>query len=154
MPRLLTRRARWLLAAGCLAAPAAARAQYAIVVNPASSVDNLSLDQLRRIFLGQTATTPNGKPVEVAYLVPERPTFARSVLGLPEGAVRQRWIGMVFRGEVTTPAQELNQAEQVKRFLAEHVNGVAYLRVADADGPVKVIRVDGKKPSDDGYPVH
>jgi ABC-type phosphate transport system substrate-binding protein len=154
MPHPLVRRALSALAVAlCVAAPTVARAQYAIIVNPANGVDNLTLDQLKRVFLGQSATLPNGKPAELAFFTPERATFSKSVLGLPDAAVKQRWIGIVFRGESTSQPQDLAQPEQVRKFVAEHPNGVAFVRVADADASVKVLRIDGKKPADAGYAV-
>jgi hypothetical protein len=138
---------------GCVSPSTARAQQYAIVVNPANGTDELTLDQVKRVFLGHSAALPNGRPAEVAFLAPERAAFARQVLCLHDASVRRRWIGLELNGETTAKPRDLAGVALVKRFVTEHPNAVAFLRAEDADDAVKVLRVDGKVPSDSGYVI-
>jgi hypothetical protein len=60
-----------------VALPRTTRAQIAVVVHPSNSVEELSLDKLRRLFLGQARTFPAGGH---ARLVVHSSSAAASVL--------------------------------------------------------------------------
>lgn len=127
--------------------------QLAIVVNQSSDIDNLTLDQVRRIFLGQSLQLPNGKHADVAFLAPEQGRFAKQVLGFPADAVRRRWVALVFRSESNTLPPEFARPEQLKQFLLEHETGVVFLPLSAVDARMKVVRINGKSPNDPGYPL-
>jgi hypothetical protein len=58
---------------------------------------------------------------------------------------------MTFRGEATSIPSEYASAEDVKRFVREHADAIAYLPLADVDATVKVLHIDGKRPVDTSY---
>jgi len=150
------RRVRALLAFALLgAAPRVARAQQvAVVVNAGNAVEDLSTDRLRRLFLGQAKTFPNGGHARLARHTPSAPVFDRTALGLQPEIVRSRWMAMIFRGEATALPSELASVEDVKRFVREHPDAIAFLPAGQTDGTVKTIAIDGKRPGDAGYGIH
>src|SRR6202023_2620669 len=93
---------RRLLAAAALlvvalsALPARLGAPVAVIVNTANSVDDLSADGLRRLFLGQTTTFPTGARARLATHTGSADAFSREALGLPREVVRSRWMSMTF----------------------------------------------------------
>jgi hypothetical protein len=138
-----------------VASPSRARAQgLVVVVNPANSLSELSMDKLRRLFLGQTRTFPDGSHARLARHTSSAGTFDRRALGLQPDIVRSRWMAMIFRGEQTTLPAELASVDDVKRFVREHPDAIAFLPSGQADATVKVVAVDGKRPADAGYPIH
>src|SRR5262245_61403 len=107
--------------------------QLAIVVNKSSHVDDISLDQLRRLYLGQSQSLPGGTNVSLVVYMPERSTFTEKALGLQEGVFKNRWILMLFRGEAVNPPVEFSDAEQVKQYVRSHPAAIAFLPVSSMD---------------------
>lgn len=137
------------------AAPRVARAQQvAVVVNAGNATEELSTDKLRRLYLGQTKTFPNGSHARLARFAPSGPVFDRAALGLQPEIVRSRWMAMIFRGEATALPSELASVEDMKRFVREHPDAIGFLPAGQADGTVKTIAIDGKRPGDAGYSIH
>jgi ABC-type phosphate transport system substrate-binding protein len=133
--------------------PRIARAQLAVVVNPSNSVEELSLDKLRRLFLGQTKTFPTGAHARVGRHTSSAATFDRMALGLQPEIVRSRWMAMIFRGEATTIPAELASPDDVKQFVRSHPDAIAFLPQSQIDGSVKVLAIEGKRPGDAGYVI-
>jgi len=131
----------------------AAEAQLAIVVNKSSKVDDISLDQLRRLYLGQSQSLPGNGAVSLVVFTPERPLFTERALGLEESVFRNRWVGILFRGEAVKPPVEFSEVEEVKQYVRTHPTAIAFLPVGSMDETIKVARVDGKMPSDANYPI-
>jgi hypothetical protein len=142
------------LAALLLATAAAPlSAQLAVIVNERNAADEISTDRLKRLFLGQATTFTAGDHARLATHAPSSERFDRSALGLSRELVRSRWIGMAFRGEATSVPTDLTTVDDVKRFVREHPDAIAYIPAADVDATVKELRVDGKRPADPGYPI-
>jgi hypothetical protein len=60
-------------------------------------------------------------------------------------------MAMTFRGEATAIPSDYASAEDVRKFVRDHADAVAYLPLADVDATVKVVRIDGRRPGDAGY---
>jgi ABC-type phosphate transport system substrate-binding protein len=135
------------------ATPAVARAQVAVVVNQSNRLEELSLDKLRRLFLGQVRTFPTGSRARLAWHTGSAGTFDRTALGLQPEAVRSRWMAMVFRGEAKAFPTELATPDDVKQFVRSHADAIGFLPQADVDGSVKVLTIEGKRPNDAGYVI-
>jgi ABC-type phosphate transport system substrate-binding protein len=136
-----------------LGTPLVAHAQVAVVVNPSNTLEELSLDKLRRLFLGQAKTFPTGTRARLAWHSGAAGTFDRSALGLQPDVVRSRWMAMIFRGEAKGFPTELATSDDVKQFVRSHRDAIGFLPQADVDGSVKVLTIEGKRPSDAGYVI-
>jgi hypothetical protein len=130
---------------------ARASAQVAVIVNSANPDEDLSVDRLRRLFLGQATTFSGGGHARLATHTASSEKFDNAALGLQRETVRSRWMAMTFRGEATTLPAEYASPDDVKRFVREHADAVAYIPAAEVDASVKVLRIDGKRPADSGY---
>ena len=136
-----------------IALPLAARAQIAVVVHPSNNIEELSLDKLRRLFLGQARTFPAGGHARLGVLSSAAATFDRAALGLQPDIVRSRWMAMIFRGEATSIPAELSTVDDVKRFVRDHPDAIAILPAAQVDASVKAIAIEGRRPSEAGYVI-
>lgn len=144
-----------LLAAGlavltAVGEPASAAAQMAVIVHPAATTRAVSLEDLRRLFLGNTQTldTTHVQVVEAAKL---RKPFYRALLGLSDEEVRRRWVALVFRGEATALPKTLPDDAAVKAYVAEHPGAIGFVDASSVDGTVRVLTVDGHKPTEAAY---
>ncbi|HEV7990244.1 MAG TPA: hypothetical protein VGP25_00370 [Gemmatimonadaceae bacterium] len=134
--------------------PRTAGAQIAVVVHPSNGIEELSLDKLRRLFLGQARTFPAGDHARLAVHSGSSATFDRAALGLQPEIVRSRWMAMIFRGESTSIPTELATPDDVKRFVHDHPDAIAFLPLSQVDASVKTISIDGHRPNDAGYVIH
>jgi ABC-type phosphate transport system substrate-binding protein len=134
-------------------APRTASAQLAVVVNTSNRTDQLTTDELRRIFLAQSFTYPTGEHARVAMHGPSQATFAQKALAQRLERVRSRWMAAVFAGETSSAPSELASPDDVRKFVQQHPDAIAFLPVADVDASVKVLRVDGRRPGDAAYPI-
>jgi len=132
--------------------PISTQGQVAVVTHPDSPLRNLSLEELGRIFLGQVTVTDAG-PVTLVEHSAARADFYRAVVGMAEAQVDRHWIGVVFRGGSASPPRKLSDPVAVRDFVTEHPGAIAFLALASVDASVRVITIDGRAPSDPGYPI-
>src|SRR6267142_482272 len=144
-------------AGGALAVPAAApgaEQSLAIIVNQSNSVENFSMAELRKIFLGERSHWPNGRRITLVMLdpaQPERKVILREVYGMNEKDLNQHFIQGVFTGAVFVSPKTLGTPSDVLKFVFNVPGAIGYLRVAEIDGSVKILRVDGHLPDDKDY---
>jgi hypothetical protein len=128
----------------------------AIVVNSRNPTDNLTLWQLRHIFLGERQWWPSKHRVVLVDLPQgsaERQTVFRVVYAMNDKDFDKYFLWGMFRGEFVTSPTILGTPKDVRKFVATNPGAVAYLRVSDLDNSVKVLRINELLPDDDGYPL-
>jgi ABC-type phosphate transport system substrate-binding protein len=130
-------------------------APIAIVVSKASPIDELTIHDLKHLFMGEFVTGPGGKkliPLAPTASSPERTTFDKSVLGMSTDQEASYWIDRKIRGQSGAP-KSLDSADMLQRVVSKLDGAVGYVRIDQVSGDVKVLRIDGKKPGDGGYRV-
>jgi phosphate transport system substrate-binding protein len=129
----------------------------AIIVNKANPVDNLSLQELRKVFLGERSHWPNGRRITLVMMEPgqaERKALAREVCQMSESDFNRHFLQGVFTGEVFVSPKTLASPVGVRKFVFNVPGAIGYARVSDVDSSVKVVRVDGRLPDDKDYGLH
>jgi len=129
----------------------------AIIVNTANPIDNLSLPELRKIFLGERAHWPNSRRITLVMMEPgqpERKALIREVCQMSESDFTRHFLNGVFTGEVFATPKTLASPVGVRKFVFNVPGAIGYLRAPEVDSSVKVIKVDGHLPSDKEYPLH
>ncbi len=130
------------------------RESLAIIVNQSNPLDELSLAELRAVFLGERSHWPNGRRITLVMMEqgqPEREAILRNVCRLSESDFRRRILQGLFTGEVLVSPKTLATPVGVRKFVFNVPGAIGYLRPEDVDASVKVIRVDGHLPSDAEY---
>jgi phosphate transport system substrate-binding protein len=128
----------------------------AIIVNRENSIDNLSMTDLRSMFLGERSHWPNGRRITLVMMEPgqpERETLLRDVCRMSESDLRRRFLQGLLTGEVLVSPKTLSSPAGVRKFVFNVPGAIGYLRPEDVDDSVKVIRVDGHLPGDADYPL-
>ena len=140
------------------ATPRVARAQdgqpLAVVVNKSNPLNELSLADLRRIYRGQRLRWSNGRRVTLVMRdpgTPERDAFLRALYGVREEEYRRGFLQAIFTGEAGDAPKMLASPTGVLRFVFNVPGAIGYVRASEADGSVKVLRVDGRLPGEQGY---
>jgi ABC-type phosphate transport system substrate-binding protein len=142
-----------LLGISIAAPPSGAQAAIAVIVSSNSPIADLSMEQLRRIYLGSTTTFPGVGAVILVEHPPEREAFYRAALGMTEDRVKRHWIRVVFAGDDAAPPKEIDDPGAVSRFVADHPAAIAFITVSAVQPEVKVVTIDGRRPGDADYPL-
>lgn len=163
---MLTRRAllaSWMTGAAallCAGSSASVGAQttkirLVVVVAKNSSLDDLSIHDLKHLYMGDQIMAPGGKkliPVALRSGSVERVAFEQAILGMAPERVASYWIDRKIRGQ-SGPPSSVDTAELLQRVVAKVEGGIGYVRAGDVRDFVKIVRVDGKGPGDAGYSV-
>ena len=159
----MVRLANAALVAGLLALPSlASRAQaqgtrpLAIVVNKSVPENNLSFTELRRIFLGEQQFWPDRSKVTLLVRAPtayERSMVLDRIYRMDEDRFRQYWIGKMFRAEVAAGPKIVYSSEMALNLVSAIRGSITFIPLSAVTPEVKVLRIDGKLPSEPGYPL-
>ena len=135
-----------LLAASCflvLTSTVIAEAEEVdVVINKSNSLAQLSLDDARKIFMGDKTVWPNGKHITVMMLAPgqpERAAIVREIYKMNEADYDRYFLEAAFTGRVPAPPKEVRSVVQMKQLLAQNPGAIGYLKKSDVDDSVKVI---------------
>jgi len=126
----------------------------AIIVNPSNPVENCSFDDLRKIFMGEKSHWPNGRRITLVMLdpaQPERKVVLREIYNMSEKDLNNHFIQGVFTGGVLAPPKTLASAAEVRKFVFNVPGAIGYVKGADVDQSVKILRIDGRLPDDKDY---
>ncbi len=142
------------LASGPRSLKAQPRTRLAVVVAKTNPLDDLSLAQLARAYLGDPVDVNGRKliPLNRSPSNPERIGFDRAVLRMSQQEVGRYWIDRKIRGEPGAP-KTIDPVDVYQRVIVKLSNSIGYVRVADVRDDVKVLRIDGRLPNDPGYAI-
>lgn len=116
-------------------------AEISVVVHPSSSVQELSADEVSRLFLGKAKSFPGGAqavPVNQDEGNPARTKFNDVVCKKNANQYKAYWSQLVFTGKGTPPKDGGNDAE-VKALIASNPNMIGYVDSGTVDASVKVV---------------
>lgn len=130
-----------------------------VIVNGANPVVNLTMGDLKKLFLSDRSRWDTGKavaPVMVAAGAPERTAFLKIVCGMNDADLGKYFMQAAFTGKSATPPKEVANAQSVKSSVATSPGAIGFVKAADfhgdgSDGGVKAVKIDGMAASDDGY---
>ncbi len=67
--------------------------------------------------------------------------------------LRQYWIGKMFRSEVPRGPKIVFSTDMTLELVTAIPGSISFMRAEDVSDNVKLVRVNGKLPSEDGYPL-
>lgn len=140
---------------GRFAGAATSSVKLVIVVQPASPLSELSLRELKRLYTSEQMTDPAGNrllPLNQPPGSPDRVGFDRTVLQMDPDTVGRFWIDRKIRAQPGAP-RSVSPLELLQRAVAAIPGAIAYMREADVDSKLKVLVINGKRPSDADYPL-
>lgn len=144
-----------VLGLGAICRADSAPVTLVVIVSKDSVMNDISLNTLRNAFLGESVTDPSGKKIIPLNHPPhssERVGFDRVVLDMSPDEAARYWIDRKIRGQSGAP-RAVDSGALVRRVVARLPGALSYIRREDADDSVKVLRIDGKRPSDGDYPL-
>src|SRR5919198_5751316 len=118
----------------------------AVVVHRSNPVDNLTMGELRHIFMLDTQTWPHGRKITVVLREkgqPERADAIRIICRLSEADYDKHILFRTFQGSVNIGPRSLQSASAVLRFLFNTPGAIGSVAADQLDPSVKVLRIDG-----------
>jgi ABC-type phosphate transport system substrate-binding protein len=119
----------FMLAAG------SARAELVVVVNPASTVSTLSIQQVSDAFLGRAGSY---RLVDLPESSLQRAEFYRKVTQKDGAQIKSIWSKLSFTGKAAPP-KEVDSSAEVKKFVSENKKAIGYMDRRATDASVKVV---------------
>jgi len=128
----------------------------AIVVHKDSKVDDLSLEELRNIFLANQQFWPDRSRIILLVRAPksdERDFVLNTIYQMDEAQFRQYWIAKMFRAEVPRGPKIVFSTDMTRDLVLAIPGSISFINAKEVSGDVRVVKIDGKMPDDDGYPL-
>lgn len=128
----------------------------AVVVNADTPVADLSLAEVRKVFLGERQYWNAKLPVVLLIRAPvarERDVVLRVIYQMTEAQFKQYWVAKIFRAEVTAPPKIVYSNDLQYELVSAIPGAIAFVESRNVRPGVKVLRVDGLHPGDKDYPL-
>ena len=129
----------------------------AVVLHPDVPVDNLTLNELRRLTLGDREFWPASVRITLLIRAPiarERDVVLKDVCQMTEAQFRQHWIGKVFRAE-TALAPKIAYSTEMAIDLVNRIPGaITFIDASRVGKGLKVVKIEGRLPGEKGYLLH
>jgi len=125
-----------------------------VVTAKGSGLTNISRDDLKRCFLGESVSG-GGKtlvPFNAATATPERTGFDKAVLGMSPDEVGRLWVDRKVRGQGGAP-RSLPSAAHIAKVAAKFPGAIAYLPEDQITSDIQPIQVDGVPYTDGHYNI-
>lgn len=129
----------------------------AIVVHTASAVEDVSLAELRNIFLADQQFWPDRSRITLLVRAPqsaERDYVLDRIYQMNEAQFRQYWIAKMFRAEVPRGPKIVFSTDMTLDLVVAIPGSISFMRADQVTDAVKVLKVDGKLPGEEGYPLN
>ncbi|MFY9532196.1 MAG: hypothetical protein WBC04_18230 [Candidatus Acidiferrales bacterium] len=144
------------LALQCLQAQSQRSSSIAVVVNPDTPVSDLSLEEVRKIFLGDRQYWTAKIPVVLLIRAPvarERDVVLQVIYQMDEVQFKRYWIAKIFRAESATAPKIVYSNDMANELTAAIPGAIAFMDARDVRPGVKVVRIGGHLPGEPDYPL-
>ena len=128
----------------------------AVVVNDDTPVTDLSLGEVRKVFLGERQYWNAKLPVVLLIRAPmarERDVVLRVIYQMTESQFKQYWVAKIFRAEVAAPPKIVYSNDLQYELVSAMPGAIAFVDARNVHPGVKVVKVDGMLPGDRNYPL-
>jgi hypothetical protein len=128
----------------------------AVVVNADTPVSELTLEDVRKIFLGDRQYWTAKIPIVLLIRAPglrERDAALKLIYQMDEVQFKRYWIAKIFRAESTTAPKVVYSSDMANELTAAVPGTIVLMDARDVGPGLKVLRIDGRLPGDPDYPL-
>lgn len=128
----------------------------AVVVHPDTPVSDLSLADVRKVFLGDRQYWTSNLPVVLLIRAPvarERNVVLKIIYQMSETQFKQYWIAKIFRAESASTPKVVYSNDMANDLVTAVPGAIAFIDAREVRPGAKVLRVDGHLPGEPGYPL-
>ncbi|NOT29704.1 MAG: hypothetical protein HOP15_04550 [Planctomycetes bacterium] len=131
---------------------------FAVIVNAGNPQNELSLNALRLIYLGQQRYWGSGKGIELVLNragSDEKKLLLSKVYDMTEAQLKKHWVELIYRNQISSPPSTYPSRETALQAVVRDPRAIALLHstVAQGAASLKILRIDGRLPGQDGYPL-
>jgi ABC-type phosphate transport system substrate-binding protein len=129
----------------------------AVVVNPGTPVTELTLADVRKVFLGERQYWNKDVPVIVLVRAPvarEREVVLKTIYQMTESQFKQYWVAKIFRSEAVSAPKIVYSSDMTNQLLSVIPGSIAFMEARGVDPKLKIVKVNGRMPGEAGYPLH
>ena len=122
---------------------ALAESEYIVIVHPKSTLENITSQSLKNLFLSKTRYLPDGSRAYVAEanINELKNDFYKDIAKKSELELRAYWATMIFSGNGKPPRQFQSSIE-VCQYIKETPGSIAYVQRDSLLDGVKVLKVE------------
>lgn len=134
----------------------AAETSIAIVVHPSVAESNITMEQLRRLFLAEQQFWADKTRVILLLRAPvaaDRDLILDRIYHMDENEFRRYWIAKIFRAEVPSGPKVVFSSNMALELVTAIPGSITFLPTSELDLKVKVLSIDGFLPHDSEYPL-
>ena len=138
------------------AAPQSHDVDVALVVHPDTPVSNLTLAEVRKVFLGERQYWSANVPVVLLIRAPvarERSVVLKTIYQMSDSQFKQYWIAKIFRAESASAPKVVYSNDMANELVTAIPGAIAFIDIREVRPGAKVIRVDSRLPGETGYPL-
>ncbi len=128
----------------------------AIVVHPDTDISNLTMQELRGIFLAEQQYWPDKSRIVLLVRAPaayERTFVLNRIYQMDEAEFRRYWIKKMFRAEIPSGPRVVFSSNMALGLVTAIPGSITFMLASDVGPEVKTVRIDGKLPNEPGYPL-
>lgn len=125
-----------------------------IVVHKDNPIDDISFRDLVKIFKQDRQYWKDGRKI---YLImqemgsPEKEIVLKKIYKMNNNELKKFWLTKMYREEISSFPKTLSSNEAVKLFVSQAPSAVGFMDSDSLDESIKILKIDGKLPEDDGY---
>ena len=137
-----------------LGAQAPTGGDVAVVVHPDTSLDDLSVSELRRAVLGDREFWPGGVRITLLVRAPvahERDVVVKTLCQMTEAQFRQHWIGKLYRADTALAPKIVYSSAMAIDMVNRFPGAIAFIDASLVSNGLKVVKIDGRVPGEKGY---
>ena len=153
LPRFNLKMAGLLLCVTCCHAE---NPDIAIIVNKGVPVENLTFAEVRKVFRGERQFWNSDLRVTLLVRAPvahERDVVLKKIYEMSEAQYRQYWISKVFRADIALSPKIVYTNDMATELVTAIPGAVSFIEANNVPAGFKVVKVDGIKPGEQGYPL-
>jgi hypothetical protein len=129
-------------------------AEFAVIASPDVPVENLSVADLRKLFLGDRQFWSPNLRVSLLVRAPvarERAVVVWTICKMSEAQFGQHWIGKVMRADCTSSPRQFTSNQAAMEMVRATPGAIAIVNSAQVPNGMKVLAIEGKLPHQPGY---
>lgn len=144
-----------MLGAGLIGPTSAVgQSPIAIVVYAENPMEDISLNELRKLFEGRSTRLGDLAGVKLFQHKPSRERFYEQALSTTVSRATRAWMALVFSGDAAVPPIDFERARDLVEAVAREPSALGFVPFSEVDTElVRILRLDGRSIDDPGYPL-
>ena len=135
-----------------------AYAHVAVIVNKSNPVSDISYNEIKQILEARKQYWDTGEKITLIFkpiASTETRTLIDAIYKIKYEEFDKYWFSMVYSNKITEFPRMMISTSTMNILVSEMLGAIAFLGINEVSkrGNIKVLKVDGKMPDENGYPL-